>query len=110
MFIVYTKYFEIDIIFLLDKKFARHEQWFNIGFCEHMKYLLANGEIKNSKKWHQSVNTMCFWEANNNIRAQKHNDNVIMLTERADKTENRDPNVFNFVYLFIILGKWNEDG
>ena len=33
------------------------------------------------------------------------NDNVIMLTERADKTENRDPNVFNFVYLFIILGK-----
>ena len=66
MFIVYTKYFEIDIIFLLDKKFARHEQWFNIGFCEHMKYLLAR--FKNSKKWHQSVNTMCFWEANNNIR------------------------------------------
>ena len=53
---------------------------------------------------------MCFWEAANNIRAQKHNENVIMLTEEADKTENRDPNVFNFVYLFIILGKWNEDG
>ena len=35
---------------------------------------------------------------------------MIILTERADKTENRDPNVFNFVYLFIILGKRNEDG
>ena len=36
MFIVYTKYFEIDIIFYLNKKFAWHEKWFNIRFCGHL--------------------------------------------------------------------------
>ena len=77
-------------------------------------YEIFVGGIKNSKKLHQSVTLIvqCAFEKQqaNNIRAQKHNENVIMLTEEADKTENRDPNVFNFVYLFIILGKWNEDG
>ena len=72
---------------------------------QHMKYLLTRLRIlKNDTK----ALIQCAFEKQIiifEIRAQKHNDNVIMLTERADKTENRDPNVFNFVYLFIILGK-----